>query len=328
MAEQVAETLQKIGRKPLSIRVAGYALPVIFLMFVIASSIASPTVFPTESMFRTLLRTESVGAILAIALIFPLVIGEFDVSIASILGMAAILVTGLTSMQGLSLATAIVVALLVCGTIGLINGLLVVWVGITSIVATLGMSVIVTGLVFWYTQGNVIYNNIPPELSTLARLNVLGVPLPAIFMAVIGCITWYILEATPLGRYLYAVGGSKEAARLCGVNVPKLTLLTFVVSGLLSGFAGVLQAAQLGSGNPNIGPPFLLPAFAAAFLGATAIRVNTFNVPGTVLAVFTVAVGITGLQLVGVPFFVAPIFQGVSLILAVTAVRFLRQEQF
>ena len=318
---------QRIDTRPVGVRIAGLALPVILLVFILIFSVLQPDIFPTASMARTILRTESVAAILAIALIFPLVIGEFDVSIAAVLGLGAILVTGLPSLQGVPLAYAVVLAILACGSIGLINGLLIVKVGINALVTTLGVSVIVTGLVYWYTHGGVIYQNIPKELSALALQSLIGVPLPAVFLAIVAASAWYVLEATPLGRYLYAIGGSKEAARLSGLNVDGLIIFAYVVAGVLAGLAGILQAAQLGSGNPNIGPPFLLPAFAAAYLGATAFRVNTFNVPGTVVAVFTVSVGITGLQLLGIEFFVAPIFQGVSLILAVVAVRYLRRER-
>jgi ribose transport system permease protein len=194
------------------------------------------------------------------------------------------------------------------------------------LVATLGVSVIVTGSVLWYTNGNVFYTGIPQELPRLAQETFLGVPLPAIFMLVIALGAWYTLEATPVGRYFYAVGGSKEAAKLSGLNVSRLTILAFVISGALAGFAGVLQSAQLGSGNPNVGPPFLLPAFASTFLGATAIKVGSFNVWGTVIAVFTVAVGISGLQLMGVEFFIGPIFQGGALLVAVVATRLLIRE--
>lgn len=312
---------------PIGVRAAGLALPMLLLLFITLFSLLQPEIFPTASMARTILRTESVAAILAIALIFPLVIGEFDVSIAAVLGLGAILVTGLPSLQGVPLVYALPLAVLACGVIGLINGLLIVKVGINALVATLGVSVIVTGLVYWYTNGGVIYQNIPKELPLLAQQNVFGVPLPAIFLAVIAVFAWYVLEATPLGRYLYAIGGSKEAARLSGLNVDSLIILAYVVASVLAGLAGILQAAQLGSGNPNIGPPFLLPAFAAAYLGATAFRINTFNVPGTVVAVFTVSIGITGLQLFGMEFFMAPIFQGLSLILAVVAVRYLKRER-
>jgi ribose transport system permease protein len=326
MTQTTAIRASQHRQRSMRIKIASYALPIILVLFVAIFSVAAPDIFPTARTLRTLLRTESVSAILAIALIFPLVIGEFDISIAAVLGLGAILATGLPSLEGIPIALAIPAAIIACGLVGLVNGMLIVKIGVNALVATLGTSVIVTGLVFWYTGGNVIYTNIPVELTKLANTSVLGIPTPAVFLIIVAAAAWYILEQTPLGRYLHAIGGSKEAARLAGLPVAFLTILAFVLAGVLAGLAGVLQSAQLGSGNPNIGPPFLLPAFASAFLGATAIRVNKFNVLGTIIAVFTVAVGIDGLQLLGVPFFIAPIFQGVALIIAVTAAIFLRRD--
>jgi ribose transport system permease protein len=326
MSEQAAARAAMTAQ-PLSLRVARYALPAVFVLFVIFFSFAVPDLFPTLDTVTTLLRTESVSAILAIALIFPLVIGRFDVSVGANLGLGAILVTGLPSLQGLPLGVSVVLAILGCALVGLINGLFIAKVGINALVTTLGTSIIVTGSVAWYTHGNVIYTNVPKALPQFSDLALFGVPAPALVLIAVAAIAWYTLDHTPFGRQLYAVGGSAEAAHLSGVNVTRLTLLAFVISGFLSGVAGVLEASQLGSGNPNVGPPFLLPAFAAAFLGATAFKVGVFNVFGTVLAVFTVAVGIAGLQLMGVEFFVAPIFQGVALIAAVTTARFLQQEE-
>ncbi len=314
-------------KTPLSVRAASYALPLILLFLIVVFSVTEPSTFPNSRTLVTLLRTESVAAILAIALIFPLIVGEFDLSVGANLGLGAILVTGLASQQNIPLAASLVIAIIACAVVGLINGLLIASLGINALVATLGTSVIVSGTVLWYTGGNVFYTNIPTDLPKLAQENFLGIPLPAFFLAIIAIAAWYTLDYTPLGRFFYALGGSKDAARLSGLSVPRLTILAFVIAGVLAGFAGVLQSAQLGSGNPNVGPPFLLPAFASAFLGATAIRVGTFNVVGTIFAVFTVAVGITGLQLLGAPFFIAPIFQGIALLAAVAAARFLRREQ-
>ena len=327
MTGAVEHASRRTPLRSLSIRFSAWALPLIFLVFVAFFSIMEPGIFPTTQTVVTLLRTESVAAILALALIFPLVVGQFDLSVGAVLGVGAILVTGLPSQQGMALAPSIAVAIAACGLIGLVNGLLVAWLGVTSLVATLGTSVMISGSVLWYTGGTVFYSGIPPELSSLAQGTFLGVPLPAIFLLIISLVAWYTLEATPLGRYLYAVGGSRDAAKLSGLNVSRLTVVAFVISGVLAGFAGVLQSAQLGSGNPNIGPPFLLPAFASAFLGATAVKIGVFNVWGTLIAVFTVAVGINGLQIMGADFYVAPIFQGAALLTAVIATRHLLRER-
>jgi ribose transport system permease protein len=140
----------------------------------------------------------------------------------------------------------------------------------------------------------------------------------------VGPVAWWVLERTPVGRYLYALGDNSEAARLTGLPTTALTMGAFVASGTLAGLAGVLEAANLGAGNPTLGASMLLPAFAAAFLGATIFRMGQYNVFGTVIAMFVVAVGIAGLQQVGVPFYVGSIFTGLVVLGAVVLTRFER----
>ena len=122
---------------------------------------------------------------------------------------------------------------------------------------------------------------------------------------------------TPFGRYIYAVGGGREVARLAGINTDLLTILAFTLSGFMAGIAGVLETATVGAAHPDVGPQFLLPAFAAAFLGATTIQPGRFNVLGTVVALFLLAVGIGGFQQLGAPFWVSPVFNGTALLIAV-----------
>jgi ribose transport system permease protein len=295
-------------------------------VFVVFFSLERPATFATSSNFKSIVSSQAVLGILSIGLIFPLVVGEFDLSVAANLGLGLILVTGLPSKSGLALGPAIIVALLVCSGVGLLNGVLVARAGLNSLVTTLATSTIVTGAVDWYTNGTVIYNHIPPSLSSLTRGTVIGIPLAGIYLLGIAIISWFVLEQTAIGRYLYATGGSKDASRLSGLKVNRLTIGAFVAAGFLAGLGGVIQASLLNSGDPTVGPPFLLSAFAAVFLGATTIRLGVFNVVGTVIAIFTLAAGITGLQLMGAAFYIAPVFQGVALLLAIAAVRVLRRE--
>jgi ribose transport system permease protein len=305
---------------------ATYALPLIFLAFVVFFSIAEPDTYFTVDNLKTTINNQAVLGLAAIALLVPLIVGEFDLSVGANLGLGAILVTGLPSKEGMDLVPAIFVAVALCTGVGAINGLLVTKVKINALVATLGTGTIVTGSVLWYTDGATIFEGIPSSLQSLAENELLGIPLPGVYLAVVAIVVGYGLSQTPLGRHLYALGGSKEAAHLSGLRVTRLTILAFTTAGLIAGLAGVLQGALLGSGNPAVGPPLLLPAFAAAFLGATTIKVGTFNVLGTIVAVFTLAAGIIGLQLMGVAFYIAPIFQGAALLVAVAAVRILRRE--
>lgn len=313
-------------RRDRALTVARFALPALLAVFIVFFSIMRPDTFATFGTLRTILTTQSVLAVLALAALVPLVIGTFDLSIGAILGLAAILVPGLPARQGVPLALAVVLALLAASAVGLINGWLVGRVRLNSFIATIGMSAIVGALVLAFSGGAVIFQNVPPGLRSIAQTELAGLPLPIYYVAVVATVLWFVLEHTPLGRHMAAVGGSAEAARLSGVNVATVTLVGFVAAGLLAGIAGVIQAGQLGTGNPAVGPPLLLPAFAAAFLGSTSIKVGRFNVWGTMFAVVTIATGLTGLELMGVPQWVQPLFNGLALIVAVATTRYLQHD--
>lgn len=309
-----------------AIALSRWALPALLVVFLVVFSVLRPDTYFTVNNFRTIAVTQAVLGILALAAVLPLVIGAFDVSIAANLGLSSILVTGLSAKSGLPAVVAIILAILVCTIIGLINGTIIGRLEINPFIVTLAMSTIISGLVLWYSNGTTIYENVPKLLHDIGFTRIIGVPLPVWILGVIALIAWYVTQHTPLGRYLYALGGSAEAARLSGLKVTGLTVLTFALAGMLAGIAGVVQAGELGVGNPTVGPDLLLPAFAAAFLGATAIRVGSFNVWGTIIAVYLLAAGVTGLEQVGVPSFVEPIFNGVALMVAVTVVHVLRRD--
>jgi len=316
-----------VPRTPRSAVAARYALPFILVVFVVLFSALRPDTFATAANFRTILTQNSVLALLAIGAMLPLIAGQFDLSVGNVLGLGTILVTGLTSKSGLPMGVAVISALLACTFVGFVNGLLVARVGINAFVATLASGTLLGGLVLWYTNGSVIVDGIPSSLTDLGQSTVFGIPLAVVYVVVAALIVGYVLRMTPVGRYLYAVGGSPDAARLAGLDNRRLTMGAFVVSGLMAGIAGVVSAAQLGSGNPTNGISDLLPAFAACFLGSTAIRPGTFNTTGTICAVLTIATGTTGLELLGVPFYIEPVFSGSVLIVAAFATRYLQKEQ-
>ena len=257
----------------------------------------------------------------------PLIVGQFDLSVGANLGLSMVLATGLASKSGFSGPVAIACAIAGALLVGVANGVFVSKFNIDAFVTTLGMSALLAGGVIWYTNGQVIADNIPPVLLSIGQDETLGVPNPIICFVVVVLIVWYLVQATPFGRYLYAIGGSRDASRLSGLNVDRYTIFAFGGAGLLAGIGGVVQAGSLGSGDPLGGPPFLLPAFAAVFLGATSFRSGTFNVTGTVVAVFTIAVGINGLIALGVPSYVYEVFTGGALIASALAFRVLNRTR-
>jgi ribose transport system permease protein len=201
--------------------------------------------------------------------------------------------------------------------IGLINGLATTRLRVSSIVVTLGMTSIIAALVTWYTGGNSIIQGIDPRLTNIGVGEWLGIPCPLYFLAIVSLISWYLLQHTPWGRELQGVGANPRAAEIVGLRVDRLTVQSFVLGGALAGVGGVLLLAVSGSASPAVGPSYLLPALAAALLGATTIIPGRFNVVGTVVAVYFLAFTVSGLTFLGAEPWVSSMFNGVALILAV-----------
>jgi ribose transport system permease protein len=289
----------------------------VLVALIVFFSLLLPATFPTYENLTTILTTQDVLAILAIGLLVPLAAGEFDLSIGFVLGFTGMEVAVLTAVLHWHPVPAIVLTLATAIVVGLINGLLVVRVGINAFIATLGVGTILSGLTIWMSNGTVVYQGIPDLLLAIGRTQLLLLPLPVFYMIIVIIVFSYILGHTPFGRYIYAVGGGREVARLAGINTDLLTILAFTLSGFMAGIAGVLETATVGAAHPDVGPQFLLPAFAAAFLGATTIQPGRFNVLGTVVALFLLAVGIAGFQQLGAPFWVSPVFNGTALLIAV-----------
>ena len=177
---------------------------------------------------------------------------------------------------------------------------------------------VILGATTWYTEGSLITSGIPSSFGQWSSESSLGIPRPFIILIIIAFIVWYILTQLPFGRRLEAIGSSESAARLVGISTTKSIWIAFVISGLLAGAAGTLQTSRGGAGDPTVGTAFLFPALTAVFLGATMIKPGKYNVWGTVIGVFFVATSVSGLTLLGADVWVQPVFNGVSLIVAVT----------
>ena len=196
------------------------------------------------------------------------------------------------------------------------SGTLIVRARIDSFIATLGMSSVLLALIAWVSGGQQILN-LPASFQRLATSELLGLALPVWIMLAVGLVVWYVMQRTPTGRRLYATGGNVNAARLAGVHTSRVIVLALVSCGAIAALAGLLTSAQLAVGDPTVGPGYLLPAYAAAFLGSTQFHGGRYNVWGSVLAVLVLAVGVKGLQLAGAPVWIPDLFNGVALLVAV-----------
>jgi ribose transport system permease protein len=299
-----------------------WGLLIVFAVVFGAFSAWIPQRFPTSGNVQDILTSQPPGIFIAFAAMLVLLVGEFDLSIGASLGVSQYLVLKLITHYGLSWPAAILVTLAVCAAIGLANAAAVVGLGINSFIATIGIATILEGLTQWISNGNSpIFGGAPHGFTTLAQTKA-GVVLPVYYALAAAVALWVLLEFTVIGRQMRATGANRNAARLSGIRTGRARTIAFVLAALLAGVGGILVTAQVGAADATSGPSFLLPAYAAAFLGATAIRPGFFNVWGTMIAIFLVAVGITGLQLKGVESWVTPVFNGSVLLLAVAVSNF------
>ncbi|WP_311208412.1 MULTISPECIES: ABC transporter permease [unclassified Aeromicrobium] len=297
-----------------------YALAAMFILLCVIFSTLGSTAgtFPTSANLKNVLGSESVIAIAALASILPLTCGQFDLSVGATIGLSSIVSASAVASHDLPVVVAVLAGIFAGAVVGTFNGWLVAYRGVNALIATLGTSTLVAGLISLYTDNQIISVGIPESLTALGTGDLFGVPRPLYATVAVALFVYYLLRHTPYGRYLSSVGASQPAARLVGLDVPRMILSSFVLSGALAGVAGILLLARAGTANPQVGPGFTLAALSAAFLGATAIRPGTFNVPGTLLGVLFVAISVNGLVLAGAADWVEPTFNGAALLVAVT----------
>lgn len=298
-----------------------YGLILLWAVIVVIFSLLAPQTFPTVANFSTIFGTQAVLLVLALGLLVSLSVGEFDLSCAATMGFATVLVALLSAQDHWPLLVAIVATLAAGLAIGGVNALLVVRGGISSFVVTLGTGTLLTGLGYGMSNSETI-GGIPSGLVTAASKQFLDLPLAFYYGLALCLLLWYVFNYVPLGRHLVFVGEGREVARLSGLRVQRIRAGALITGSVIATLAGILQAGVVGAADPGGGPTFLLPAFASAFLGATAIRPGRFNAWGTFVAVYFLVTGITGLQLLGYTGWVQDVWYGASLVVAVAVARF------
>jgi ribose transport system permease protein len=288
----------------------------VLVAIIILFSILIPQTFLTVLTLQTTLSDGAVTAIMALGVMFPLLTGIFDISIAWVAGFAMVFSSYLNVRFGMGTLPVCVITLCASSLFGALSALFVTKLKVNSIVTTLGVGTIALGLTEMITQGNSITPAFSSAFFYFGQGVFYHIPLPFIYAVVIAVAMYYVLEHTALGRRLRAVGGNPGAARLAGVRVLRLQAGVLVCSALMSGFAGLVLATEIGTATESTAPAFLLPAAAAVFLGATQIKVGP-NPSGTLLAILLLGTGIKGLQLMGANTWVGDFFNGVVLLIAV-----------
>lgn len=318
----------KRGGKAASAYLARYGLLLVAAALFILFTLLEPGLFATWGNVKAMLSAQSVPLILALAVVIPLRAGDFDLSVASVMVFCSAAAPLLWGPAGLPLPLAIAATILFGALVGLVNSFFVVWLNLNAFVITLGAMTLIQGLTTWITGGNLV-SKVPQGLVNFSRTELFGLPLAVYYGLLLAVALWYVLEMTPLGRYLLFVGGNRESARLAGIPVAKVRIITFLCSAVLSSFAGLVLLGKLGVADPTLGPSYLLPPYAAAFLGIAAVQLGRFNAGGTVIAVYLLIIATTGLLLLSGESWVTDVFNGAALILAITFASLAgkRQEQ-
>lgn len=294
-----------------------YGLVILTVFLIGLFSVLLPNTFPTMLNLRSIISDKAIIALLSLGAMIPMAAGRIDLTVGYGIVLWHILAISLQTMLGLPWPMAVAIVLLLGALTGFLNGLLVEVAKIDSFIATLGTGTVLYALALWHTGGRQMVGLLPDGFYALNTTFVFGLPITAYYLMVITVVMWIVLEYTPVGRYLYAIGANQRAAQLNGIPTRKYVIGAFVASGTMTALAGVLLAAKLRIGQASVGLEFLLPALVGAFLGSTTIKPGRVNVWGTVVGVVILAVGISGIQQFGGSFWVEPLFNGVTLLVAI-----------
>ncbi|OIK13453.1 sugar ABC transporter permease [Bacillus sp. MUM 13] len=275
-----------------------------------------------------ILRSISIVTLLALGVTFTLIVDGFDLSVGSTMSLSTVLTSSLMVWFQLPLWLVIILPIITGVLVGLFNALLIVKIRIPDLLATLGVMYIVSGFHRTYTEGYSIYSHM--EMTTggkapgefyksflwVGQGELGGVPVPVIIMLVFVAAVFIILTHTRWGRILYMTGGNAEAARLSGINVNKVKLLSYIVSGIFASLAGILFAARVGSGQIDAGSSMLMEAVAAVFVGFSVLGAGKPNALGTFFGAALIGVLLNGLTMLNLPYYAFEIVKGTVLVLA------------
>ena len=294
-----------------------YGLVILTVVLALLFSALLPDTFPTMLNLRSIVSDKAIIAMLSLAAMIPMMTGKIDLTVGYGIVLWHILAISLQAWAGLPWPVAVLIVLALGAVIGFLNGLLVEVAQIDSFIATLGTGTILYAIALWHTGGRQVVAPLPDGFLALQGTFVFGLPITGYYVLALALAMWIAAEYLPLGRYLYAIGANPKAAMLNGIPVRRYTIAAFVASGTLTALAGVLLASKLRIGQASVGLEYLLPALVGAFLGSTTILPGRVNVWGTLVGVAILAIGISGIQQIGGSFYVEPLFNGATLLIAI-----------
>ncbi|MFG5382714.1 ABC transporter permease [Yoonia sp. R2-816] len=301
-----------------------YGLVIAWIVMILILGAFKPVEMFAWNSYASMLGSNAMIVVLTLALIIPLTTGDFDLSVASVMGLSSMLIAVLNVKLGYPIAGAMLVALMAGAMVGAVNAFFILYFGVHSLIVTLGTGYFINGLILWIADSGTIAGVSMGLVKAVILTRFLGIPIGFYYALILTGIIWYVFQHTSMGRRLLFVGRGREVARLSGVNVNKVRAGALIAASTIAAFAGVLYTGMRGAADPSSALAFLLPAFAAAFLGFTAIYPGRFNAPGAFVAVFFLSTGIMGLNFLGVDSFVQNLFYGGGLVVAVSISQLIR----
>lgn len=301
----------------IAFQVERFGLIIVWVAVIVLFGVLKPNSFLTWSNFSTIFGSEAVLVIVTLGLVVPLTAGDFDLSIAQVLTFVSMLTAILSAKLGVPLWVIVPMVLAAGALVGAVNGALTLYFRVHSLIVTLGVGTFLHGITLWISDSQTIGGVAPSLMQWSIIQRFFGIPIAFYYAIGLAALLWYVLSYTAFGQQLLFTGRGREVGRLTGIAVGRVRLLSFVASGVMGAIAGLLYTGTTGSANPSSGTTLLLPAFAAAFLGATCINPGRFNPWGSVVAVYFLVTGINGLSVLGFRTFVQDLFYGGALVVAV-----------
>lgn len=289
----------------------------LLVLITIVSSI-SPNFFTIDNLLN-ILRQTSVNAIIAVGMTFVILTAGIDLSVGSILALTGAVAASLVNME-LSIFVVIPLVLLFGTLLGGISGIIVAKGKVQAFIATLVTMTLLRGVTMVYTDGRPIslgFSDVADQFSFLGTGYLLGIPFPIWLMAIIFIVAWYLLKHTPIGRYIYALGGNEAATSLSGINVDKVKIFVYAVSGLLATVAGLIVTSRLSSAQPTAGVSYELDAIAAVVVGGTSLMGGKGRITGTLIGALIIGFLNNALNLLDISSYYQMIAKSIVILLAV-----------
>lgn len=293
-----------------------YGTIIALALIIAVFSVLSPASFFTVNNFLNISRQISLLVIISIGATLVMSINEFDLSVGSMASLGGVM-AALMAVAGVPMPLCFILPVLISLVIGWINGWIVARFRVLSFITTLGMSTVLSGVIYWLTGGATVFQNIPKSFAWLGTFKLGSIPLLSVLMVLFVVVFWFIMRHTVLGRKMYAIGGGEETAKIAGIDVRRYKNVAFALCAVLACVTGMLIASRVGSANTTAGDGYFLKAYAAVFIGCTVSQKGVPNIVGTLIGAAILGILANGLTMLQMPSYMQDIITGGIIIFAV-----------